>query len=66
MHCYILCMEHLAKVNVPLYIRNKRAIKDGRRKHRLWRMQEELNKKKAEIDAAFGEQSKILVRKSVV
>lgn len=54
-------MEHLAKVNVPLYIQNKRAIKDSRRKHRLWRAQEQVEKKKAVIEAAFGDQSKILL-----
>lgn len=54
-------MEHLAKINVPLYIRNKRANKDGRRKHRLWRLQQQAEKDKAAINIEFGEQSKILL-----
>ncbi len=53
-------MEHLAKINVPLFIRNKRANKDGRRKHRVWRAQLRSEKEKAAIDAEFGQQSKIL------
>lgn len=59
--CYILTMEHLAKVNVPLYIRNKRAVKDNRRKHRVWRAQQRSEKEKAAIEAEFGDQSKILL-----
>lgn len=54
-------MEHLAKVNVPLYIRNKRAIKDSRRKHRLWRAQRKSEMEKAAIESEFGDQSKILL-----
>lgn len=52
-------MEHLAKVNIPLYIRNKRAIKDLRRKNRLWRAQKQTGEKAA-INAQFGDHSKIL------
>ncbi|MGE3349486.1 MAG: hypothetical protein AB7I35_18815 [Ramlibacter sp.] len=53
-------MEHLAKINVPLYIRNKRAVKEERRKRRLWRQQQRSEKEQAAINAEFGTQSKIL------
>lgn len=54
-------MEHLAKVNVPLYLRNKRAAKDNRRKHRAWRAQQRSEKEEAAVNAEFGDQSKILL-----
>jgi hypothetical protein len=54
-------MEHLAKVNIPLYIRNKRAIKDTRRKHRSWMTKQRAEREKAAVNAEFGTQSKILL-----
>lgn len=54
-------MRHLAKVDVPLYLRGKRSIKDGRYERRLMRAvaKSKRSGRLAEMDA-FGVQSKIL------
>lgn len=54
-------MRHLAKVDVPLYLRGKRSVKDGRYERRLMRavVKSKRSGRLAEMDA-FGAQSKIL------
>lgn len=54
-------MQHLAKSNVPLYLRNKRAAKTTRREHRRWRKQRRSKVTREAESAEFGSQSKILV-----
>jgi hypothetical protein len=53
-------MEHLAKTNVPLYLRDKRATKEGRRKNRLWRANLRKQKEQDAINAEFGVNSKVV------
>jgi hypothetical protein len=53
-------MQHLAKVNVPLYLRDKRAGKRARRKNRLWRVEQERAAEQALINAQFGRESKVI------
>jgi hypothetical protein len=53
-------MEHLAKINVPLYIRNKRARKEERRTHRLWRAQQRQAREQEAVNAEFGPESKVV------
>lgn len=53
-------VQHLAKINIPLYLRNKRGAKEERRKHRLWRASAAAEKDRAAIAREFGEASKVL------
>jgi hypothetical protein len=53
-------MRHLAKTNVPLYIRNKRAAKVASRLHRSWRAAIRSQKELETINAEFGVDSKIV------
>ena len=52
--------EHLAKTNVPLYLREKRARKGARRAHRVWKEKLEARVHDAELDRRFGAVSKIV------
>lgn len=53
-------MQHLAKVNVPLYLRNKRATKLERQKHRQWRSQQRMAGERERIAAEFGAESRVI------
>lgn len=53
-------MEHLAKINVPLYLRDKRATKQARRKNRAWRTKQRAQEEQAAIHAEFGAESKLV------
>ncbi|QRR36327.1 hypothetical protein JNX00_10900 [Hydrogenophaga sp. YM1] len=49
----------LAKINVPLFIRNKRLRKATRRKHREWKLAQAGDRARARFNSAFGIRSKI-------
>ena len=51
---------HLAKVNVPLYLRDKRARKLARRLNREWRSERSHQSSLRAFDAAFGARSQIV------
>lgn len=53
-------MKHLAKTNVPLYLRNKRASKSANRVHRFWRAELRAQKELDAINSEFGVDSKIV------
>lgn len=54
-----LDMRHLAKVNLPLFLQEKRGKKLERRRHREWRAVRRVNDREA-VDATFGDSSAIL------
>ncbi|MBI5781126.1 MAG: hypothetical protein HZA65_05595, partial [Rhodocyclales bacterium] len=51
---------HLAKVNVPLYLRDKRARKQARYRRRAWKAKAEASEHDADLDRLFGKSSKIV------
>jgi hypothetical protein len=61
MHRLIRQMKHLAKINVPLYLRNKRANKQAKHEHRIWKDQSRAKQYKASVNDAFGSDSKVVV-----
>jgi hypothetical protein len=53
-------MKHLAKIDVPLYLRNKNQAKLGRRANRIWRDKRRKESHHETIGKHFGSRSRII------